>query len=306
MCGGIVALVILGFWAGADTFFDIIKNDIFTEMPNYFFQSIIAMIAIGYYLYLILDFCRHKVNPPELDGFALKQDILTRGMFFKKKFFWNIIAFTWFVGVMVLKNMVSQASVWYDLCGWLILCSFLPIFMIIRDLKADRVSARAENWHEQINVPSKQEISQSNFDVYTTQQMNKDVRRLEKDFRKQKKDITEEDKKEIKVKQDTYIQKFWLTPEFWCFGLARFCFGASNTATLDLLDEMSLGHRSTALQAADVIQCYELVGLLLSGFFLNYLRDYFNPLNLTNGCLVLNVLLQLLALNLVNNQNWYF
>jgi fucose permease len=137
--------------------------------------------------------------------------------------------------------------------------------------------------------------------------MNKDVRRLEKDFRKQKKGIiTDEDKKEIKVQQETYIQKFWLNPEFWFFGFARFCFGASNTAFLDLLDEMSLGHRSTALQAADVIQCYELVGLLLSGFFLNYLRDYFNPLNLTNWCLVLNVLLQLFALNLVNNQNWYF
>ena len=53
VCGGIVTLVILGFWAGADTFFDIIKNDLFPDLPNSWFQSIIAMIAIIYYVYLI-------------------------------------------------------------------------------------------------------------------------------------------------------------------------------------------------------------------------------------------------------------
>ena len=60
----------------------------------------------------------------------------------------------------------------------------------------------------------------------------------------------------VEQKQATYIQKFWLTYEFWCFGLARFFFGVSNVATLTYLEEMSLGHRSIQEQAEDDNQCY--------------------------------------------------
>ena len=59
MCGGVVALVIIGFWSGADTFFDIIKDNLAEFMPEAVYQFILCIVAIIYYFYLLRDLLKN-------------------------------------------------------------------------------------------------------------------------------------------------------------------------------------------------------------------------------------------------------
>lgn len=106
MCSSVITTLILGYFYGSDTFFLILKGRHRSKSVSAEYQSIIEIISLVFFiLYCVV--LIHVKDKKELTGFAKKSNSLTKGLFFKRRAFPNLLLFGLFVTCHLAKLSIG-------------------------------------------------------------------------------------------------------------------------------------------------------------------------------------------------------